>query len=65
MAYQVKLGVLGDQPIVRDWDGDGRDEVGVYRGQYSDFYEASYDGGATVGSARFGVNGDLPVIGQW
>ena len=27
----IQLGEAGDVPVVGDWDGDGREEVGVYR----------------------------------
>ena len=27
----IQLGQPGDVPVVGDWDGDGREEVGVYR----------------------------------
>ncbi|GAA4830317.1 hypothetical protein [Kitasatospora terrestris] len=64
-THNFKYGNPGDAPIKGDWDGDGRDEVGVYRAQYSDFIEATFDGGGVYSSPRYGVNGDIPVIGQW
>ena len=29
----LSFGILGDEPIVGDWNGDGYDEVGVHRGE--------------------------------
>ncbi len=26
----LKMGEKGDQPVVGDWDGDGKDDVGVF-----------------------------------
>ena len=26
----LKLGTKGDQPVVGDWDGDGKDDIGIF-----------------------------------
>jgi hypothetical protein len=62
-----------DRPVAGDWDGDGSDEVGIWRGAKRYFYldmggECIYDGAATE---RFGPflsstdATDVPVAGNW
>jgi CSLREA domain-containing protein len=47
------------RPFVADWDGDGKDNVAVWRPEVGGWY---VDGSATN---WFGLNGDVPVPGQW
>lgn len=60
----INYGLGGDAPIVGDWDGDGIDTIGVYRG--NTFYLRNEN---TVGIANtwfaFGNQGDQPVAGDW
>jgi hypothetical protein len=52
--------------VVGDWDGDGADQVGVYRGGrwYLDLTgNDQWDAGDTT--FRFGLPSDLPVAGDW
>jgi|GEM_PF-2766679 len=62
------FGAPTDLPVVGDWDGNGRDEVGVYRqGQW--YFDM--DGNGTWNPAidafkqAFGAPSDLPVAGDW
>ncbi len=55
------VSVDGAQPLAGDWDGDGRDEVGVYRSGQVSLRMA--DG--TVVSYPFGAAGDTAVVGDW
>ena len=32
---RFEFGKAGDLPVVGDWDGDGKDDVGLYRSQRS------------------------------
>ncbi len=62
-----------DRPVAGDWDGDGVDEIGVWRGSTRYFYlDTNGDGKYTnPATERFGtfltsyVNGDMPVAGDW
>jgi hypothetical protein len=64
------FGIAGDVPIIGDWNGDGVDEIGVYRPGAARFYldlngNNLWDGTPTDGSIGFGTLGDTPVIGDW
>jgi len=57
-----QFGSVGDLPVTGDWDGDGKDSIGVFHSGVflvtSDFFE-------TNGSSAFGFIGDLPLTGDW
>ena len=56
--------LAGDLPIVGDWDGDGRDGIGVFRdGQWLLKNEVS--AGGIDSSFTWGALGDVPVVGDW
>ena len=62
-----RFGIVGDEPVVGDWDGDGLDEVGVHRG---DRWYLDYDGNRQWNPLvdryfRFGIAGDEPLVGDW
>jgi hypothetical protein len=62
------FGVVGDQPVAGDWDGDGRDSTGVYRESDETFYLRNLrTGGAAdiVISVPWAEPGDIPVVGDW
>jgi hypothetical protein len=66
------FGAPGDQAVAGDWDGDGSDEVGVYRnGQwYLDNGNGAWDGCGSfplqdVCLPSFGAAGDQAVAGDW
>jgi hypothetical protein len=60
----LNYGLPGDKPVTGDWDNDGKDTIGVYRG--STFYLRNSN---TVGYADiwfpFGQPGDMPISGNW
>jgi oligosaccharyl transferase (archaeosortase A-associated) len=63
-----------DRPVTGDWNGDGRDEVGLWHHDLSSrdcyFYLDSGDGqwvpgGKSVKFGPFGKIGDVPLSGDW
>jgi hypothetical protein len=66
----ILYGFGGDKPVVGDWDGDGRDQIGVFRaiGSGGQFILDSNDNGAFGPEDRvflYGFSSDAPVIGDW
>ncbi|MEM7587833.1 MAG: VCBS repeat-containing protein [Acidobacteriota bacterium] len=70
------FGVAGDEPITGDWNGDGKDEIGVYRratpenGLVRDLFLLDSDGSCSWNPAadqlcQFGLDGDAPIVGDW
>ncbi len=58
----IKIGDTSDQPVLGDWDGDGRVNPGV-RVPTTRLFEMRVRGrDATV---KFGKQGDLPIAGNW
>jgi hypothetical protein len=65
-----KYAGIGDLPITGDWNGDGFDEIGVYRSRNSKWYLDSNSNGVWDPGVdlvrQFGVAGvDQPVVGDW
>ena len=59
-------GIPGDIPLMCDWDGDGTDTVGVYRGSTgSVFLRNSNTQGFSELETLLGQSGDLPICGDW
>jgi hypothetical protein len=58
----LKLGTGTDQPVVGDWDGDGRANVGVRTPATKTFQLQTPAGVSTI---VFGSVADLPVAGDW
>jgi Tol biopolymer transport system component len=66
----INFGQSGDQPLAGDWNGDGLDDVGVFRnGQFRLRQPVIFNGQPTnVVSTivvNFGAPGDLAVVGDW
>ncbi len=62
----------GDVPVVGDWDGSGRDKIGIFGSGY--LWVLDYNGNGTFdesgvgGDISFplgGIPGDIPVTGEW
>ena len=68
----VSFGTAGDTPIIGDWDGDGDDDVGIFRSldpnpSTNSFYlDLSLTGGQhELGPYIYGNVGDKPIAGDW
>jgi hypothetical protein len=64
------FGIAGDLPVSGDWNGNGVAEIGVYRPSTSVYYRdyngnGNWDGPTTDRSSVFGINGDVPISGDW
>ena len=53
----------GDTPVAGDWDGDGVDEVAIFRRNTQGVFKL--DAGDSVRTAQWGTGLDQPVIGDW
>jgi len=66
----VAFGEPDDLPVIGDWDGDGDDNIGLYRsvgGTTGVFYlDIDNDGGiADIVTPEYGDLGDIPIAGDW
>ena len=57
-----EFGSNGDRPVAGDWEGDGRDTIGVF---HDGVFLLTADNSETTASTIFGFAGDLPVAGDW
>ncbi len=60
--------VPGDVPIVGDWQGTGKDCIGVFRFGYFWITDSNCSGTYETGDNAFsfgGILGDVPVVGKW
>jgi hypothetical protein len=55
------FGAAGDTPIVGDWNGDGIDDIGVFRSSTNTFF---FDRQPTT-SVTYPPYRQLPVVGDW
>lgn len=60
----ISFGLPGDLPVAGDWDGDGKDEVGVFRPRVNGRFFLRQPNGTAI-AFNFGTLGDLPVAGDW
>jgi uncharacterized repeat protein (TIGR01451 family) len=62
-----QFGANGDIAIAGDWNGDGVDQVGVFRPSSAFFYidNGDFSFGTGDKSGQFGANGDIPIVGNW
>ncbi len=63
-ATEVPFGQRGDVPLTCDWNGDGVDTLGVFRGGV---FHVTNDPASGRAEATFGFGsaGDQPVCGDW
>ncbi len=57
-------GVNGDTSIAGDWNGDGKDSLGIYRNGVFYLRNSNTTGPADIVFA-FGAAGDQPIAGDW
>jgi hypothetical protein len=60
----INYGILGDYPVVGDWDGDGIDTIGIYRSGVFFLSNSNTTGIADI-VFDFGMPGDQPIAGDW
>ncbi len=66
---QANFGLMGDIPVVGDWNKDGYTEIGVFRPSTHTFYldfngNHAWNGAAIDRQANFGLTGDIPISGE-
>jgi hypothetical protein len=64
------FGLPGDLPVVGDWNGSGKDKVGVFRPETREWFldfngNGIWDGCDADACLIFGQAGDYPVAGKW
>ena len=64
------FGIRGDLPVTGDWNNDGFTEIGVFRPSAGIWFldrngNMRWDGCAVDRCYQFGINGDVPVSGDW
>lgn len=59
LALSVAGEVASDKPVIGDFDGDGRDEIGSFRDGL--WLSRDYGSGAPTSSFQWGMAGDIPV----
>jgi hypothetical protein len=67
---RINFGQSGDLPVVGDWDGDGKETPGVFRPGATGTFLLTNETATNSTPLpdiqfTFGVNGDLPVAGDW
>jgi hypothetical protein len=60
---RIPLGYSADTPLVGDWNGDGRSDLGVRTSASKEFVLRRSDGSKT--RVSYGWRSDIPVTGDW
>lgn len=64
--FVFTFGQNGDTPIAGDWDGNGSDSVGLFRGGKSTFFLSNgFQGSIDITPFIFGGVGSKPLAGDW
>jgi len=60
------FGLPGDYPIIGDWDGDGVEDIGVFRPINTDTLLSTFFlGRVATRTIPFGTPHDIPIAGDW
>ena len=68
LTRAVSWGLTGDIPVVGDWNGDGKDDIGIFRpskGIWSLDSNGNSKWDISDKSVSWGLTGDIPVVGDW
>jgi hypothetical protein len=65
VATSFVFGDAGDLPLAGDWDGNGSDDVGVFRPSDRTMHLTTDSGVTAVFVFALQARGDLPVAGNW
>lgn len=68
ITITINFGLVGDKPVVGDWDGNGTDTPGVFRNGQFLLTNAANTNGSTPPpdlNFTFGQPADSPVAGDW
>ena len=60
----LSYGLAGDIPLCGDWDGDGDQTAGIYRGGTFHLRNTNTSGPADI-TAAYGFASDTPIVGDW
>jgi hypothetical protein len=66
----LQIGMLGDIPLVGDWNGTGTAKVGAFRPSDGTFYldnngSGTWEGCGTDRCLQIGMLNDVPLVGDW
>lgn len=64
----LSFGGPGDVPVVGDWNGDGRTNLGIVRDGFLWFLDSNENGTLDAGDRSMpfgGIPGDVPIVGDW
>jgi len=66
----LQIGMLGDIPLVGDWNGNGSSKVGAFRPSDGTFYldyngSGTWEGCGTDRCLQIGMLNDSPLVGDW
>jgi hypothetical protein len=57
----IRFGTTGDIPIIGDWNGDDRTDIGVFRPSARQFIFNT----SPITRTTFGLSADIPITGDW
>src|SRR5213076_930028 len=60
-AQPLVFGLPGDQPLIGDFDGDGKSDPAIFRPSNGDWWYAASSAGGAFRNVHWGQNGDIPV----
>ena len=61
----TKFGIPSDKPVPADYDGDGYDDIAVFRASVGTWYSLRSGSGNSFSAVQWGMNGDIPAAGDY